>query len=231
MPEFRIGLDLGQLSDHTVAIAVERALRETGHRRFDVFDNSWPEVEDVFYVRAIERWPLRTLFSRIIADVGRMASAPTFGGNVVLYYDRTGVGGFSATETITDAWKRGDLPLARRPYGISTTAGEKGRTAGTRSKTELVDRLISLVTSGRLIVHPDTPGGRDLQAELEAFAPKITASGAVGYEAKEGHDDHVAALALAVHSTHSHGLAPRWLEVINGERVLVTQRWKDRKTP
>src|SRR5579884_2176109 len=82
-PAFFGGLDLGQMADYTALSVLERTEHEEPGKPGQRVRR--------YAVRHLERWPLRTPYPDIVADVvERYATGPLAGS--VLTVDRTGVG-------------------------------------------------------------------------------------------------------------------------------------------
>src|SRR5271163_1174367 len=80
-PDYYLGLDLGQTTDPTALTVVERTLRFEGE-----------QMEKLYTVRHLQRFPLGTPYGDIVTEVTRFAEAPTLKRRGVLVVDQTGVG-------------------------------------------------------------------------------------------------------------------------------------------
>src|SRR4051812_47735692 len=73
MPDFFIGLDLGQTTDFTALAIIERA-------------------SDSLALRHLQRFPLGTPYTTIVPAIARLGGTPPLQGRCVLTVDQTGVG-------------------------------------------------------------------------------------------------------------------------------------------
>lgn len=197
MPNFTIGLDLGQTRDPSVLVIVERlAFRED------------PDYEyvDHWHVRHVQRFEIGTSYPAIVAEVGRILAAPELDDCTKFRFDATGVGR-AVADMFRDAYRDGRLGR-RWPEPITLTAG-RGSSGLNIAKQDLVGGLQRLLQERRLAVPPDLPGADKLRQELSDFTAKISAAGRDTFEAatEAAHDDHVIALALATHRPHFEGEA------------------------
>jgi hypothetical protein len=135
---YLLGLDLGQSQDYTALVALQRTplppAERAGKRRFR------------YEVRGLKRWPLRTPYVAIAADLARLVQGPPLAG-CTLGVDKTGVGA-GVLEIIQAARPNAVL----RP--ILITAGHEITPdgAGWRvAKLELVAAVTALLDSGRAI--------------------------------------------------------------------------------
>jgi len=82
-PTFFSGLDLGQMSDFTAFVVVQRSTQPRPDRS--------DEMEHRFDVRHLQRWPLGTSYPAIVADLKTMYATDELAGST-LVIDMTGVG-------------------------------------------------------------------------------------------------------------------------------------------
>lgn len=188
-PGYVLGLDLAQASDFTALAVVERTRLEPegGRRRFS------------HGVRHLKRWPLKTPYTQIVADVAELVgdlrkAAPALPPPVVVV-DQTGVG-----RAVVELVRGANLPARVLPVlitaGHAMTYDEDG--SAHVPKKELVSTLQALLQSRRLVVAP-LPERELLVKELLAFRVKITVAANETFEAwrERDHDDLVLAVALA----------------------------------
>lgn len=184
-------LDLGQSQDFSALVTckvsgVPDAVAETGTaNRFDV--------------RHILRWPLRTSYPAIVADLKGMydVSADLHGSTLVI--DGTGVG-----RAVVDMVKESGISADVRAYTI--TAGYK-EGDGTVPKADLVAAVQAALQTRRLRFARALELRETLEKELEMFRVKVTADRNETFAAwrEKDHDDLVLALALAVWYGERHG--------------------------
>lgn len=223
MPNFTIGLDLGQARDYSALIVTERVQVVCGELSPD--DAYWYQGRRVFdehHVRHIQRWELGTPYPVVVDNVAELLQTPDFRRRAHLVLDATGVGG-AVADMFVEAYKAGRLSRYW-PQRITLTAGFSsagpGRARGhqanlTAHKGDVVARLLSLFERGRLMLPPGLPLADALEKELRAFKLKQgPRTGNLTFEAEResDHDDLVIALALSVWSRHGYD-EPRWVEL------------------
>lgn len=176
--EFFIGLDLGQASDYTALIIIQRLI-EAG--------------ESVYHVRRLERIrgePYPDIAKKVLA----VQKAPALAGKADLIVDSTGVGA-----PVVDLLRESRLdPIAISIHGGATVSRE-GRDWKV-PKRDLVGVLQVLLQSGRLKVSNKLKLGPVLQAEMLNFRVKInpvTAHDSYSAWRDNEHDDLVLSAALA----------------------------------
>jgi hypothetical protein len=186
--ELFTGLDFGLLQDPTALSVVEMTEADEGGRRMRRYD-----------VRQLKRWPLRTAYDEIIADVVMMFAGPPL-AHTVLLPDETGVG-VAVLQLLFKARPRA------RIIPITITGGQHARAvhdAGrgwTVPKRELASALQAALGTGRLRISPQLPLAKELAKELSTFRVKISiATGKESFEAwrEKDKDDAVLATALPV---------------------------------
>ena len=182
-PVYFGGLDLGQMTDFTALAVLERTEREEGGKRIRRYA-----------VRYLERWPLRTPYPNIVADVvKRYASGPLTGS--VLTVDRTGVG-----VAVYDMLRIARPAAFLAP--ITITGGAQPACADgcwSVPKRELAGMLQVLLGTRRLEVARGLPLAKALAREMGTFKAKINiATGGESFEAwrEKDHDDLVLAVAM-----------------------------------
>jgi hypothetical protein len=204
LKRFYLGLDIGQSVDHTALVALERTplppAERSGRRRYR------------YEVRGLRRWPLRTPYVAIAADVAALCGEPPLAG-CVLGIDKTGVGA-GVLEIIRAARPHAVI----RPVLITAGHEVTAEGAGFRvPKLELVAAVTALLDGGRLAIPATIPEAQVLGKELSAFRAKVTAAGREAMEAdwrSRQHDDMVLALAIAAF-LGEHGLE-FWMRVCDG---------------
>jgi hypothetical protein len=185
--DFLAGLDLGQSADYSVLAVVQR---------------TWPartggpkDREGCGYaVRHLRRWPLKTSYQVIVADVGQLLARPPLSWPL-LAVDQTGVGA-----AVVDTLRAARIPAVLRPICITggTTTAYGLDNATHVPKKELVGVLQILLQNRRLKIAP-MPERAALVEELDNFRVKITAAANETFESwrERDHDDMVLAVALA----------------------------------
>jgi hypothetical protein len=181
---YYVGLDLGQAADFSCLAAVQQL---PGRTRDD----------PVRYVmRGLHRWPLSTLYTKIVADVVKLMAKPPLEW-CTLAVDKTGCG-----TPVVDMLRDAKPTAAIKPVLI--TAGFKsGNVDGDYHvpKRELVAVLQLVLQSNRLEIPPTIRGRNVLREELLAFRAKVTAKGNEVFEAdwrQRAHDDAVLAVSMAL---------------------------------
>ncbi len=183
---YYIGLDLGQLRDHT-AIAVVNKIEE---RR------PWGEVNFIrLEVCHAERVPLGTPYPTVVDRVRQIVHTQPLRDNCVLAVDATGVGA-----PVVDMMRKASLGCPLSPVVI--TSGDKASQTGDTHHVPKVDLwagLSVMLERHELRISTKFRSSGALARELAALS---AASGA----AKSGHKDDLAiALALAVWKARKHG--------------------------
>jgi hypothetical protein len=187
-PHHIIGLDLGQASDYTAWVVVERTEREGD--RVACYD-----VRHVDRVRGAS-YPNVVAHSRALVETLR---GQTPRPDVALVVDFTGVGR-PVADMIADAKLDADLRLVTITGGDAETTGDRGEWR--TPKRNLASTVQVLLQSGRLRIGQDLPLASVLTAELVNFRVRISLAGHDSYGAgedwREGvNDDLVLALTLA----------------------------------
>ncbi len=207
-----IGVDLGQQRDYTAISVTERAAVETGRQaREERYNTSLggyfmapvPEVVAEYRVRHLERPPLGTPYTAVVARVVDLVK--TLGGNPVLAVDATGVGRpviDMLWKTLREELEGTDVYVDR--CAVTITGGDsvtKSPNGGLRvPKRDLISATLVLLQNGRLKIADALPLKDVLVKELLNFRVKINISTAHdSYEAwREGdHDDLVLSVAMA----------------------------------
>ena len=202
-----LGLDLGQASDYS-ALAILEALQ--GGR------------DDTYNCRHLQRWPLRTPYPEIVADVAQMARSPEMRAAmppVLVAIDATGVGApvvdlFRAEFGDARRTKLAVIPLDGRPMPqlsppvklcpVQITGGDQVTTDGDLTrvpKRDLVSVAQVALQTERLKIAPALAEAQTLTRELLNFKVKIsldTAHDSYGAWREGQHDDLVLAVSLAL---------------------------------
>jgi hypothetical protein len=183
-PAFFTGLDLGQTQDYSALGVVERQYRpdpanaEKTVRHFDV--------------RHIHRWPLKTPYTEIVADVKAMYAEGQALHKSTLVIDETGVG-----RPVVDMFRAAKIAASLRPYSIT---GGDAITGCTVAKKHLVGAIQAPLASSRLRFAAELELTPVLVKELENFRAKVTLDRNEVFESwrERDHDDCVLSLALAL---------------------------------
>lgn len=200
--EYSVGLDLGQVRDHTAVAVVtpddlyKEALElnaELRRRRYP----DWALVEPhdpIYEVVHLERLPLGTRYPDVVERVKALLATPPLQGNAELAVDATGVGA-----PVVDMLGHAGLSFK----SVVMTGGEREARDGDTHrvpKRDLVAAPQVLLQGRRLKIAPDLPDAETLTDELLNFRHEVTRSANETYGAwREGdHDDLVLAVALAV---------------------------------
>ena len=184
-PAYFTGLDLGQQQDPSALVVVER--------------NTVPNPDKpgatqyTFDVRHLHRWPLRTPYPDIVADVkGLFSAAPLAGTPLVI--DETGVG-----RPVVDMFRAASIRATLRPYSITCGSAV---TCNTVAKKHLVGAIQAPLVSGRLRFAEGLELTPVLVAELENFRVTVdqqTRNESYSAWRDRDNDDCVLALALCLH--------------------------------
>lgn len=207
-----LGVDLAKspTGDYSVVIVTERLERFTGrHLPATPWRSDTRELESVFIVRHAERFSRGTEFGQVVRRCGEILRTPELRW-ADLAFDRTGLG--SAVEEQFNAAYRVDQLGEGFPIGYTFTSGDQVNSGKPHNvpKRVLAMDLLSTAQQGRLQVPDALPLADLIRSELAEFQLKLTKAGNDTYEARRGHDDTVAALALSVHHTHNR-VVPRGL--------------------
>ena len=198
MPQYIIGLDLGQVSDFTaLAVLQISPLIGQGHYVRDQDDR----ILNIYNCVHLLRYPLGTSYPAIVTDVAGLTRAPELkparGDSLPLAIDRTGVGG-----PVLDLFRREETPA--EVVGVTITPGSGSRWEDRQksafvSKIELVGTVQALLQTSRLKIVSTLKHAELLKAELLNFQVKITpaAHETFGAWREHAHDDLVLAVAMA----------------------------------
>jgi hypothetical protein len=209
-----IGLDLGQASDPSALVFLERPVWATPEavERFLAPRTGWCSPAEltsyqlgrivdtqalelpVLSLRGLKRYELGTRYPVIVEDVARLIAAQPHRAQTALVIDRTGVGA-----PVYDLFVAAGLD----PIGINITGGDQVHQDGNLyrvPKRDLVGSVQSLLQCRRLKFAEQLPLLPILKAELQNFRVKIdpqTAHDSYSAWREHEHDDLVLATALA----------------------------------
>jgi hypothetical protein len=178
------GLDLGRQADFSAFAAAERTETTEGGRKVRRYS-----------VQALHRWPLKTPYTAVVADVVKMFDGTPVEG-AILGVDVGGVG-MAVFDFLRKARPRA---VAR---AVLITAGARATQEDGVwhvPKCELAGVLGVLLGGRRLEIAPALPLAKVLAGELGTFSAKANVvTGNISYEAlrQRDHDDLVLAVAMA----------------------------------
>jgi hypothetical protein len=179
---FILGLDLGQTTDFSALVVLERP-QTTGSEK------------PTYALRHLQRWHLGTAYTQIVAEVAELAHSPFLKGSPVVV-DQTGIG-----RPVVDLMRQGKRSVWSEPVTITGGHVETVSEDGSYHvpKKVLVSCLQLILQSRRLNVARSLPEASLLVRELQQFQVKITeaANETFGALGQGQHDDLVIALALA----------------------------------
>jgi hypothetical protein len=188
MPDFFMGVDLGQARDPSAVAIVERSV----DLQLDL--QSWNRVPRVSYaVRHLERVPLGTPYPGVVSRVAELLARPELPG-CQLVIDATGVG-----RPVLDLFHAAGLAVVP----VMITAGDRaalGKDGIWRvPKRDLVVGLAVMLQAGELLVAHGLGEREVFLRELMNFKVKVSAEGRESFSAwrESEHDDLVLAVALA----------------------------------
>lgn len=183
---YYLGLDLGQLQDHSARAVVHVASPTPGLPA--------PNPPAPLRCIGLHRWQLKTKYATIVTDMQAFLGGLPEGEEWELVVDGTGVG-VAVLE---------QFDLAHIPYtSVSIHGGEATIQEGNKwrvPKKALVAVLQVAAQNRTLTVEPPTmPYARELRHEMGNFRHTITAAAHDTYAAwrESDHDDLVLALAIA----------------------------------
>lgn len=199
MPDFLIGLDLGQSKDPTALAILRRAL---------VLDATGLPVRDhrgelayQFSCIHLDRHPLGTDYPAVVAKVAALVRESGLLPDPWLAIDATGIG-----RAVVDLFLNERMPARVVPITITggdTVRRDRWNRSGSigywTPKTELVSAVQAGLQSRRLKLLSKLPLAETLRRELTDFRVNVTRSATETYAAREGsHDDLVIAVAMAL---------------------------------
>ncbi len=198
MPDYILGLDLGQTTDPTAVVALRRSMRITceglplrDYRGVLMFQ---------YLCGYIHRLDLGTPYPEIVRFVASLVESPAFGpGHTRLAIDATGVG-----RAVVDLFLNRRMRCEVVPITITagdTTRFDSWNNTSVRAwwvpKNELVSAMQALLATGRLKV-ARVSFAEDFQRELLDFRVRTTESANEVFNAREGaHDDLLLGGSLA----------------------------------
>lgn len=205
MPDYIVGLDLGQTSDPTALCVLKRSI---------VIKNGQPVRSNKggmlsrFAVVHLQRFPLMTAYPDIVEATAKLINSPQLRAfRPRLAVDATGVGR-AVMDMFIGARDDNDRHLFTHAdlYAITITAGADWTShhyaAGVYGfhvpKVELASTVQACLGSGRLEFAnlPDKWTLEVAKKELKSFKVKVTRAGNDTFEAREGdHDDIVLSIA------------------------------------
>lgn len=204
LPDYYLGLDLGQASDPTALAIIQ----------VDKYSNGLeiPLSQRVCKLVRLDRVPLRTSYPDIVRDVHViMRDLKATACEVYLIVDATGVG-----RPVVDMFELEGLDPFALTYtaGHDVTKGDKPREFNV-PKRDLVSAVKVALQKNLLRIAAGNPLTDVLINELKQFKVKINLKGHDSYEAWRGsdHDDLVLATAMAVWASKWEGIcanSPTW---------------------
>lgn len=196
MANYVIGIDLGQVYDHSALAIVERLEERAATELAGI------TTLDHHHVRYIKRWELGTEYDQVVKDTADLIRRRPDLQDAVIILDATGVGRRVA-DLYMQAHRLGRLTnWWPRPYVIT---GGRETTAELVPKRELVGTMQTLLQSGRLKIADALPEADILKNELMNFKVKTSPTGQETFEAAREsiHDDITLAVALACWFRHT----------------------------
>ena len=195
MPNWVIGLDIGQHVDHSALAIVERLVRVSQVSHPDI-----PQYRDAYRIVHLRQWPLGTTPLAVLDDISAMIGGA--GGRLALApiaYDATGIGA-SWTDLIHRRHLSGDFTrLWPRGY-IITGEQQPSRDPSVR-KIDLMSKIQVTANEGRLEMDSALHLADRFAMQLQAITATPTATGRLAFGAPQAvHDDLVCAAALALYS-------------------------------
>lgn len=187
-----LGMDLGKQSDPASIAIVTQTMRPHASRP--------KELEPVYFVRGLRRWPLGTDYAALADDVCKIVLMPPL-NSPPFAFDCTGPG-----IPFGDILRRLEPACHLRPITITAGANvtETEFNAFNVAKRKLVGALVAVYASGRIKVRPDKDGsqeGKVLERQIQALTIQITKAGNETFEIPRdgsGHGDLAVACALAI---------------------------------
>jgi hypothetical protein len=183
---FYTGLDLGQRRDHSAIAVVERVER---------LKPNGPSVFDRLLVRHLERVPLGTPYTAVVARIREIVQHPRLRGQCALVVDGTGVGA-----PVVDGLRAAKLGCELCAVTITGGDHEHGRDgAWSVPKRDLIAGVQVLLERGELRIAKALIEAGSLVRELLDMRITMAANGRVrlGADGFGEHDDLVIAVALS----------------------------------
>lgn len=177
---FVLGVDLGQASDYTALVALERA-------------------ENELHVRHAERLPLGMSYPNQVERVAALVGSPQLTHDVLVAVDSTGVG-----RAVVDLLRAALVPLRTPLTGITITGGSTASHVGSKwsiPKKDLIGAAQIALQSQVLKIASALPTAQLLSDELAAYQVKISEDGrdTYGNGRDAPNDDLVLGLAIAIY--------------------------------
>jgi hypothetical protein len=191
MPDYFLGLDLGQANDPSALAVLERTVPTVEIPR----PNGMIRKEQIrhYGCRALKRWPLGTPYTAIVSEMATLTGNKLF-RNAKLVIDATGVGR-PVVDMFRDAHLRPDLIPVMITSGTKESFHDGYRHV---AKLILISTLQVLLQQRRLQFAKSLPETPRLVKELQNYRVNITPALNETFNAREGeHDDLILALALA----------------------------------
>lgn len=219
---FIMSVDLGQATDFTAISILERK---------DVMVNKpKPHTEHTYDLRYLERPPLGTKYTAIVAQViALLDRAPLDRRTTPLVVDRTGVG-----RAVVDQFTAAGL----RPHAITITGGDAVNKEDIFDirvpKRELASTLVTVYQTQRLKTAAGLALAPILTNELLGFKVKINlATGNDSYEAwrESIHDDLVLSVAMGVWYGETFRSSTGPSVVWAGRRTIIMPHTLDGRRP
>jgi len=209
MPNYFIGLDLGQRADPTALAILEEPLWLPTDEDQPTAISGWVSPAEVQYLdrqrarpaptrptlalKHLIRYPLGTSYPAIVGSVAELLARPPLIGNAVLLVDATGCG-----RPVVDLFDQAKL----NPLAITITGGNVVTQDGSEihvPKRDLAMCLQVLMQNRRIAFAEALPLLEVLKKELQNFQVKISKLGHDTYENWRAgdHDDIVLAVCMA----------------------------------
>jgi hypothetical protein len=200
VPDYLIGLDLGQTADYTALAAVKRSILLDGEGLPDRDKQGNHRYR--FHVGHVERFELQTPYPKIVDDVCDLVRAPQLGGRPILCIDATGVGR-PVVDLFIQAQPEADIVAITIVAGqeIKWEAYSPGIMGVKVPKSSLVASVQANLQTRRLTIAKTAHHAQTLVNELINFKVKLSAKTAhesYGAARESDHDDLVLAVCMAV---------------------------------
>jgi len=177
----------------------------TAHNLMAVNHNYGRPPLPPLYLRHLERYPLRTIYTEIVSSVKRLLLSEPIKRRLrhtALLVDKTGVG----AAVVDSFWQAGVRPLSITIHGGSAVTPEPAPGHGFRvPKRDLVSATQTLLQNERLKIAKELQLAPTLKKELLNFRVKVdpkTAHDSYEHWREGDHDDLVLATALACWYRH-----------------------------
>ena len=189
---FFVGLDLGQMRDHSALAVVERDEIFVGEMDHATYER--PRVRR-FRVRYLERLALGTSYPTVVERVRQVVRQRPLMSRCTLVMDATGVGA-----PVLDLMRQANLGCGIVP--VNLTGGDMVSQSGSLwnvPKQVLISGLLVMLEKKELALSMRVASARVLHLELAGMEARVNRSGQLSFGTwREGeHDDVVMATALA----------------------------------